>query len=395
MSNRAYLKDVVEFIRGVTFKPDDIVAPKSLDAVVVMRTKNIQKILDVRDLIAVSPIFVRRKEQYLQEGDILLSSANSWALVGKSCYVSALDYKATAGGFISIVRTKKEYLDSRYFFHWITCGEVQHKIRHCGRQTTNISNLDVGRFLDLEIPLPPLAEQKRIAAILDKADVLRRKRRQAIELADQFLRSVFLDMFGDPVTNPKGWSLLALKDLSRIVTGNTPSRQEPENYGTEIEWIKSDNINTPGHYLTKADEYLSGVGLRKGRVVPSGSVLITCIAGSPQCIGNAAIADRAVTFNQQINALIPLENSTTEYLYSLALFGKKLIQGASTNSMKGMVSKGNLERLMVPSPSVELQKEYTEMFKGFLSKRQRLLSSLEQLEALFYSLSQRAFSGKL
>ena len=64
----------------------------------------------------------------------------------------------------------------------------------------------------LEIPLPPLPEQKRIAAILDKADQLRQKRQQAIDLADEFLRSVFLDMFGDPVTNPKGWEV---EDFSR------------------------------------------------------------------------------------------------------------------------------------------------------------------------------------
>jgi len=245
------------------------------------------------------------------------------------------------------------------------------------------------------IPLPPLAEQKRIAAILDKADALRRKRQQAIDLADQFLRSVFLEMFGDPVTNPKGWPTLPLKELSCIVTGNTPSRNEPENYGSAIEWIKSDNINTPNHYLTEAEERLSDIGLEKGRCVPSGSVLITCIAGSPQCIGNAAIADREVAFNQQINALIPSKSATTEYLYSLALFGKKLIQGASTNSMKGMVSKGNLELLEVPSPPMELQEKYSKMFREFLNKRQRQSSSLEYSDGLFYSLSQQAFSGQL
>ena len=61
------------------------------------------------------------------------------------------------------------------------------------------------KLKELEIPLPPLPEQKRIAAILDKAAAIRRKRQQAIQLADDFLRAVFLDMFGDPVTNPKGW----------------------------------------------------------------------------------------------------------------------------------------------------------------------------------------------
>ncbi|HEW9976709.1 TPA: restriction endonuclease subunit S [Shewanella algae] len=256
-------------------------------------------------------------------------------------------------------------------------------------------NISQGLIKDTKIPLPPLAEQKRIAAILDKADALRRKRQQAIDLADQFLRSVFLDMFGDPVTNPNKWQTKPIKDLARVVTGNTPSRQEPENYGSSIEWIKSDNINTPDHYLTKAEEFLSDAGLKKGRSVPSGSVLITCIAGSPQCIGNAAIADREVSFNQQINALVPEGEATTEYLYSVALFGKKLIQSISTNAMKGMVSKGNLEKLLVPAPPLALQEKYSETFKDFLTKRKRQVCSLSQSESLFLSLSQQAFSGQL
>jgi len=133
------------------------------------------------------------------------------------------------------------------------------------------ATLNKQKLLGLRIPLPPLAEQKRIAAILDKADAIRRKRQQAIQLADEFLRAVFLDMFGDPVTNPKGWNVRPLKELSTVTTGNTPSRKEPKFYGDHIEWIKSDNINTPSHFLTSATEYLSEEGKAAGRVVPAGS----------------------------------------------------------------------------------------------------------------------------
>lgn len=79
-------------------------------------------------------------------------------------------------------------------------------------------------FEGFEIPLPPLPEQKRIAAILDKADAIRRKRQQAIQLADDFLRAVFLDMFGDPVTNPKGWPLKRFGEIGTWASGGTPSR---------------------------------------------------------------------------------------------------------------------------------------------------------------------------
>lgn len=351
------------------------------------------KSIVAQDVPTVSPSDApSRARQIISEGDVLVSTVRP-NLNGVALVSERFD-GATASTGYCVLRPDQKRLDSKYLFYWVQTPQF---IESMMKQATgaNYPAVSDNVVKGSAIPLPPLAEQKRIAAILDKADALRRKRQQAIDLADQFLRSVFLEMFGDPVTNPKGWPTLPLKELSCIVTGNTPSRNEPENYGSAIEWIKSDNINTPNHYLTEAEERLSDIGLEKGRCVPSGSVLITCIAGSPQCIGNAAIADREVAFNQQINALIPSKSATTEYLYSLALFGKKLIQGASTNSMKGMVSKGNLELLEVPSPPMELQEKYSKMFREFLNKRQRQSSSLEYSDGLFYSLSQQAFSGQL
>ncbi|MCU8045668.1 restriction endonuclease subunit S [Shewanella sp. SM20] len=333
-----------------------------------------------------------RARQLIVTGDVLVSTVRP-NLNGVALVTKELD-GATASTGYCVLRPEPTKLDSRYLFYWVQSPNFVESMmmQATGANYPAVSDRIVKQS---EIPLPPLSEQKRIAAILDKADALRRKRQQAIDLADQFLRSVFLDMFGDPATNPKGWQTKPIKDLARVVTGNTPSRQEPENYGSSIEWIKSDNINTPDHYLTEAEEFLSDAGLKKGRSVPRGSVLITCIAGSPQCIGNAAIADREVSFNQQINALVPEGEATTEYLYSVALFGKKLIQSISTNAMKGMVSKGNLEKLLVPAPPLALQEKYSETFKDFLTKRKRQVCSLSQSESLFLSLSQQAFSGQL
>ncbi|MGL4220087.1 MAG: restriction endonuclease subunit S [Shewanella sp.] len=333
---------------------------------------------------------------YFERGDVLLAKITPCFENGKAALVDNLEYQIGYGSTeFHVLRADPELLDSKYLFYMVWSDRFRFFGEKSMQGAAGQKRVSADFLKQFEIPLPPLAEQKRIAAILDKADALRRKRQQAIELADQFLRSVFLDMFGDPVTNPKGWDVKQLKEISRVITGNTPPRQDPENYGSSIEWIKSDNINTPHHYLTEANEYLSDEGLKKGRSVPSGSVLITCIAGSLHCIGNAAIADRKVAFNQQINALLPEQEVTTEYLYSLVLFGKKLIQDASTNSMKGMVSKGNLEKLYVPVPPKVLQKKYSEVFKEFLYKRKRQISSLEQSESLFLSLGQQAFRGLL
>ncbi|MDX2054766.1 MAG: restriction endonuclease subunit S [Polyangiaceae bacterium] len=247
------------------------------------------------------------------------------------------------------------------------------------------------------IPLvkPPLPEQRRIADILDKADTIRRKRKEAIALTEELLRSAFLEMFGDPVTNPKGWEVKPLGDLGRITTGNTPSRAVGEYFGADIEWIKSDNINTRSHYLTRATEGLSDQGRAISRTVPAGSTLMTCIAGSPDCIGNVALADREVAFNQQINAVTPHEGVDHRFLYVLLLVGKRLVQAASTNSMKGMVSKGKLEAVLVPSPPLKAQSQFAEVFDRVLRLSRRQEVAQGEALMLFDTMVHRAFSGGL
>lgn len=227
------------------------------------------------------------------------------------------------------------------------------------------------------VSVPPIAEQKRIAAILDKADSLRRKRREAIVLVDDFLRAVFFELFGDPNVNDKRWPERAIADISKVTTGSTPPREVAAYYGDAIEWIKSDNINTPSHWLTHAREGLSELGTSIARTVPAGSTLMTCIAGSASCIGNVALSDRKVAFNQQINAMTPAFGIEPEFLYGLLLYSKPRIQATSTNSMKGMVSKGVLEKVNLIWPPADLQKKFVKIFKHV----ERLRSRMEDAEA--------------
>ncbi|MEI6268212.1 MAG: restriction endonuclease subunit S [Methylococcaceae bacterium] len=256
------------------------------------------------------------------------------------------------------------------------------------------AKLTKGDAFTIPIPFPSFAEQKRIAAILDKADRLHRKNQQAIQLSDQFLRSLFMDLFGDPVTNPKGWEVKPICKIAIVKTGNTPSRAESEYYGDYIEWIKSDNINTPHHILTTASEYLSKEGYEVGRKVSEGATLITCIAGSFNCIGNIAFADREVCFNQQINALIPMTVKPW-FLYALILFSKKKIQAASTNAMKGMVSKGVLEKIEVICPPEDLQIKFEKIFENQREIMVQTEKSRQLADNAFFALSQKAFAGEL
>ena len=255
--------------------------------------------------------------------------------------------------------------------------------------------LNKAKLKCLPIPLPPLAEQKRISRILDVAENLRAKRREALAQLDTLLQSTFLEMFGDPVTNPMGWDTSALGEIGKVVTGNTPSRKHPEYYGKDIEWIKSDNINHPAFVLTEAEERLSAAGKAVARTTPKGSILVTCIAGSPSCIGNAAIADREVAFNQQINAFLPGERMALWFAFGVFWVGKRLVQGASTNSMKGMVSKSAFSGISIPIPPTPLQNRFAAIAESVEHQKASQRAHLAELDRLFASLQSRAFRGEL
>ena len=252
------------------------------------------------------------------------------------------------------------------------------------------------KFLkETQIPLPPLDQQKRIAGILDAADALRTKRREALAQLDSLLQSTFLDMFGDPVTNSMGWDTFALGAVGEVITGNTPSRKRPEYYGEDIEWIKSDNINDPSFVLTEAEERLSVTGKAVARTSPSGSILVTCIAGSPSCIGNAAIANREVAFNQQINAFVPGKRIALWFAFGVFWVGKRLVQNSSTSSMKGMVSKSAFSAISIPIPPTSLQSRFAAIAESVEHQKASQRAHLAELDTLFASLQSRAFRGDL
>ena len=297
----------------------------------------------------------------------------------------------TNQGFKSLV-PRFDLVSPDFLFWWLKTQEKHIQSKGRGATFKEVSKKIVE---DLQIPLPPLDEQKRIAGILDAADALRAKRREALGQLDTLLQSTFLDMFGDPVTNPMGWDKYALGEVGEVITGNTPSRKRPEYYGEDIEWIKSDNINDPSFVLTEAVERLSVTGKAMARTIPRGSILVTCIAGSPSCIGNAAIADREVAFNQQINAFVPGERIALWFAFGVFWVGKRLVQSASTSSMKGMVSKSAFSAISIPIPPTSLQSRFAAIAESVEQQKARQRAHLAELDTLFASLQSRAFRGDL
>jgi len=203
-------------------------------------------------------------------------------------------------------------------------------------------------------------------------------------------------MFGDPVVNPKKLKKEKIKKFGKIVTGNTPPRAEDKYYDNNfIEWVKTDNLFDDELFATEAKEYLSEEGLRVGRKVKAGSLLVTCIAGSVKSIGTSCLVDRDVSFNQQINAIEPYEGIDSYFLYQLFKVSKLYVQNQAGKGMKKIITKSTFEDILFPMPDKDSQKRFGEIFQNVYNLRIIYQNSFTELNNLFGSIAQKAFKGEL
>lgn len=197
---------------------------------------------------------------------------------------------------VKILKPSSNSLDEKYLYHFLKQARLP-KDAGYSRHFKFVKRL--------KIPLPPLKEQKRIAAILDKADALRRKRQQAIDLTDQLLRSIFLEMFGDPVTNPKGWDTSKLSDVAKFISGGTPRKNIAEFWGGGIFWVSPKDMKSV--YIENSQDTVTDKALESGKakLIPKNSVLCVTRSGILKHTFPVGISATALTINQDLKALIP------------------------------------------------------------------------------------------
>lgn len=245
----------------------------------------------------------------------------------------------------------------------------------------------------LEIPLPSLDEQKRIAAILDKADAIRRKRQQAIQLADEFLRSVFLDMFGDPVINPKGWDIKKLDEVGVLDRGKSKHRprNDPKLLGGEHPIIQTGDVAKSGGYITSYSATYSDFGLAQSRKWKAGTLCITIAAN----IAKTGILTFEACFPDSVVGFKPNQLVTTEYVQTWLSFLQKILETNAPESAQKNINLAILRDLDIPLPPIEQQVRFTNTVENMNEIKRKFNNSNELKKDAFNSLSQKAFAGEL
>lgn len=394
----APLGEVAEFVRGVTFKPDDVVELGDEGSVACLRTKNVQTELDLTDVWAIPRRLVKSADRFVREGDIVVSTANSWNLVGKVSWIPRLEWEATAGGFVCLLRANPHRVFPRYLYHWIITDETQANLRKCARQTTNIANLSIPQAQELAIPLPPLEEQRRIAAILDQADALRCLRSRALDKLNTLGQAIFHEMFGDPATNPKNWPMGVIGDLLKEAKYGSSSKANSEGRGLPM--LRMGNVTYDGRidlsdlkHIELSDKEFEKYTTRPGD-------LLFNRTNSKELVGKTAVVTQTEPMAIAGYLVRARANARgdTHYIsgYLNSTHGKAVLRGMCKNIV-GManINAREFQSIPIAIPPVELQRAYADKLASLRAEETKIQTSLDLASILFNSLQHRAFEGEL
>ena len=299
----------------------------------------------------------------------------------------------TNQGFKSFV-PKADLLDSQYLYYWLKANKEYLQDLGVGATFKEISKTVIA---NVEIPLPPLAEQRRIASILDQADELRQKRQQAIEKLDQLLQATFIDIFGDPVSNPKGWDLKPVGEISESKLGKMLDKKKQSSENDQYKYLRNANVQWFKFDLSDVFDMEFNEKDRKNCELKFGDILV-CEGGEP---GRAAIwkNDLENCFFQKALHRVRLDMTQIlpEYFVWLFWFYSKNggfddhITVATIAHLTGVKMKA----MQIPIPPLSMQEEFQQKVNEIEVLKTTLENSSKLFESLFSSLQNQVFNGTL
>ncbi len=331
-----------------------------------------------------------RARQLVAKGDVLVSTVrpnlNAVARVPEQ-----LDGAIASTGFC-VVRARPALLDDGYIFHWVKAPAF---VSQMVRRATGASYPAVSDRIVLEsrLPLPSLSAQRRIAGILDRAEALRAKRRAALAQLDTLTQAIFLELFGDPVSNSKGWPLTKLSQvgsLDRGVSKHRP-RNAPELLGGSYPLVQTGEVaNCDGYIRTHGSTY-SDRGLQQSKLWPKGTLCVTIAAN----IAKTGILTFDACFPDSIVGFTAEDPATVEFVRTWLSFLQKALEENAPESAQKNINLALLRGLEIPVVPLSLQHDFTRRIAAVQKLKAAHRASLAEMDALFASLQHRAFRGEL
>ena len=332
----------------------------------------------------------------LRDGDILISHINSTKHLGKCALYEGDPPTLVHGMNLLALRVDPDVAASRYVYWILSSTGFRRKLPRITKHSVNQSSFNISSFRKLQIPLPPLAEQKRIAEILDAANALRARRREALAQLDTLLQSTFLDMFGDPVTNPMGWKVRRIDSVFEVARGGSP--RPIQTYLTEsddgLNWIMIGDASADSRHITSTKKRIKPEGLSKSRMVHKGDFLLT----NSMSFGKPYILKTEGCIHDGWLVLSPKDKRmSADFFHSLLSTGA-LYREFSKKAAGAVVRNLNtklVSQILVPVPPLGLQHRFAAIVESVEQQKASQRTHLAELDTLSASLQSRAFRGDL
>lgn len=326
-------------------------------------------------------------------GDVLLAKITPCFENGKIAQANLTKRIGFGSTEFHVIRPHPDKLDARYTHHFLRLDPIrvagERRMTGSGGQR----RVPEAYLAELPIPLPPLAEQRRIAEVLDRAEALRAKRRAALAHLDTLTQSLFLDLFGDPVVNRMGWPRIKfgkIGTLDRGISRHRP-RDDPSLLGGTYPLVQTGEVSNCGGYITTYERTYSELGLRQSKLWPVGTLCITIAAN----IAKTGILTFEACFPDSVVGFRADDPATVEFVRVWLSFLQKTLEDTAPESAQKNINLAILRDLDVPIPPLPLQREFARRVSAVEKLKAVQRAALAELDALFAALQHRAFRGEL
>ncbi|MCT7564825.1 restriction endonuclease subunit S [Aliarcobacter butzleri] len=382
------LKNVGEFIRGVSYNKNDLIDNIEEDTdITLLRANNIQDRLFLNDFQFLKNKSVKQK-QLIKYGDILIAmSSGSKDLVGKNVFINKDLKNYSFGAFCSVFRTNEKN-NKKYIAHFFKSKIFKNSLSLNG---TNINNLRITEMELLNIPIPPLQQQEKIVKVLDLTSNLIEKQKKLLEKYDLFLKSKFIEMFGDPITNPMGWEVVKCIDVADCIV---PGRDKPKSFTGNIPWITTSDLKDKGIiFKSKENIGLSQIEINevKAKLIPKNSVIFTCVGE----LGLCSITNENIIMNQQLHSFQCRDKINNIFLMFDISMQKSYMYKMATSTTVPYMNKTTCNNIPTILPPIELQNKFASIVKKIETIKEKENQKLKQFEDLHNSMMNKAFKGEI
>ena len=321
-----------------------------------------------------------RAQQMVMRHDVLVSLVRP-NLKNIAMVHTAIDYLVASSGFC-VLRTK----ENPYYIKYLVTGEKFTKYlmsRTSGANYPAVREDDIRSF---QICVPPIAEQAKIVEELDCLSGIIEKKKQQLKELDNLARSIFYEMFGDPVENDKGWEQKTIGSFSKCVAGATPSTKVKEYWdGGTIPWLSSGEVGNGRIYATEKHITQEGYDNASTKLIPPHTVVMA-LAGQGKTRGTVGVAEIPLCTNQSICSIITNGGVNVDFLYyQLRYLYHELRDISNGDGGRGGLNLKLIQGFKVLVPPFDLQQEFASKIESIEKQKELIAQSIRETETLFNS----------